>query len=79
MLLCMSAYEDLRAVIFGQFIKVWLVAPASMVGVEKENLKKKTPRTRRDVRGTFDANHELGEFPLGPLVHHWRWEGELVH
>ena len=33
----MSAYKDLRAVVFGQFIKAWFAAPASGVLVSKRN------------------------------------------
>lgn len=71
----MSAYKDLRAVILGQFIEAWFAAPARGVLA----LIKINKRTRKDVQGTTDANDELREFPLSPLVHDWRWEGELVH
>jgi len=39
----MSAYEDLRAVIFGQVIKAWFATPASGVSVSREKQKRRGP------------------------------------
>lgn len=36
-------------------------------------------RVRKAILITIEPNDKLREFPLGPLVHDWRREGELIH